>query len=212
MVRSEGLAFAYGVAAELRFPDVTLGAEERLLVLGPSGSGKSTLIGLWSGLLTPTRGSVVVGETRVHELPIHLRDRWRGRHVGMVFQQARLLASQRVAANVQLPRRLAGLDPLPPAALRRRLASLGVDHLAERLPRACSVGERQRVGILRALATDPTLLLADEPTSALDRANALAVGRLLVDRAAERKAALVVVTHDDRLAPLFPRTLELDAP
>ena len=212
MLRSEGLAFAYDDAPELTFPDVTLGAGGRLLVLGPSGSGKSTLLGLFAGLLTPTRGSVVVGDAHVHELPPHLRDRWRGRHVGLVFQQARLLASQRVAANLQLPRRLAGLDPLAPAALHHRLASLGISHLAERFPRACSVGERQRVGILRALATDPALVLADEPTSALDRANALAVGRLLAERAAERGAALVVVTHDDRLAPLFPHTLELTAP
>ena len=211
MFTSLGLAYAYPGRAELRFPDVELAAGKRLLILGASGAGKSTLLGLWAGLLSPKRGSVTLGGVRVDALQSAARDRWRGRHVGLVFQSARLVASQSVASNIQLPRKLAGLPTLPTPELAARGARLGVEHLLGRAPEDCSVGERQRVGILRALAADPSLILADEPTSALDRANALAVGKLLCEHAEASGAALAVVTHDDRLRPLFSETLEIDA-
>ena len=209
MFVSADLAFAYPGQPTIAFPDVRLESGERLLVLGPSGSGKSTLLGLWAGLLTPKRGTVELEGVRPHELPARQRDRWRGRNVGLVFQQARLLASQSIAANVQLPRRLAGLAALDRAQLDRRLGGLGIAQTADRLPERCSVGERQRAGIARALATEPGLLLADEPTSALDRANAEAVAELLIEHASERRASLVVVTHDERLGAYFPRTITL---
>lgn len=212
MLQSRDLAFAYDATRELRFPDVEIGPGESLLVLGPSGCGKSTLLALYAGLLSPKRGTVTVGDQEPARLRGRRRDVWRGRHVGIVFQDARLIASQRVAANVQLVRDLTGRRRLSDAELRRRLAALDVAHLAERFPAACSVGERQRVGILRALANDPSLVLADEPTSALDRGNALAVARLLLDRTGAHAATLVVVTHDERIAPLFTHTLQLDRP
>lgn len=212
MLQSRDLAFAYGSTPELRFPNVEVGAGDALLVLGPSGSGKSTLLALYAGLLAPKRGTITVGGREPARLRGRRRDVWRGRHVGIVFQDARLVASQRVAANVQLARELTGRERLGDGELHRRLASLGVAHLADRYPGACSVGERQRVGILRALANDPSLVLADEPTSALDRDNALAVARLLRERTGAQEATLVVVTHDERIAPLFTHTLELDRP
>ena len=190
-------------------PDVLLESAQHALVLGPSGSGKSTLLGLWSGLLTPSTGEVVVGDTRVDRLSGSARDRWRGAHVGFVYQSPRLIASQRVADNIELPRRLSAKPVSRPQTLAA-MAELGIAHLADRYPDACSLGERQRVGILRAVAHEPALLLADEPTSALDRDNALAVARLLKQRAERHGATLVVVTHDERLAPLFSDTVTLD--
>ena len=187
-----------------------LAAGEQVLVLGPSGSGKSTLLGLWAGLLSPTGGTVTLGETQIHTLRGRSLDRWRGREVGIVYQEARLIATQTVRANVALPLRLAGLGKTgSDAAVDDTLRGLGIAHLAGRLPGDCSVGERQRAGIARALVTSPTLLLADEPTSALDRANALAVADLLRERAAALGAILAVVTHDERLGPYFSRTIEL---
>ena len=216
MLASTNLTYAYPGGQALSYPDVQLEADEQLLVLGPSGSGKSTLLKLWSGQLDLQRstsqstgtGNVVVAGTDLSTLSDTARDRWRGRNVGMVYQRPRLLASQTISANIALQARLAGL-----AESDRRIATglsqLGIAHLAQRYPAACSLGEQQRAGILRALVHRPALILADEPTSALDRDNALRVAELLQDSARASGAMLVVVTHDDRIAPLFSRKLEL---
>ena len=210
MLRSTRLTYRYPSGTVVRAPDVLLKSAQHALVLGPSGSGKSTLLGLWSGLLTADSGEITVGDTRVDRLRGSARDRWRGAHVGFVYQSPRLIASQRVADNIELPRRLSA-KPVSRADTLAAMDELGVAHLAERYPHECSLGERQRIGILRAVAHEPTLLLADEPTSALDRDNALAVARLLKARAERHGATLAVVTHDDRLAGLFAHTIYLDA-
>ena len=210
MLHSLRLSYRYPTGTTVAPPDVLLQSGQHALVLGPSGSGKSTLLGLWSGLLTPTSGEVIVGDVRVDRLRGSARDRWRGAHVGFVYQSPRLIESQTVADNIELPRRLSA-KPVSRAQTLAEMEELRVAHLAARYPGACSLGERQRIGILRAVAHEPTLLLADEPTSALDRANALAVGRLLRERAERHGATLAIVTHDDRLAPLFPRTITLGA-
>ena len=209
MLQSRDLTFRYPTGTVVRAPDVLLKRAQHTLVLGPSGSGKSTLLGLWSGLLTPATGEIAVGDTRVHELRGSARDRWRGAHVGFVYQSPRLIDTQTVAANIELPRRLSA-KPVSRGQTLSAMSELGIAHLADRYPDACSLGERQRVGILRAVAHEPSLLLADEPTSALDRDNAMAVARLLKDRADRHGATLVIVTHDERLAPLFPYTVALN--
>jgi len=208
VLSSSKLQFAYPDAPAIQFPDVEVPAGNNLLVLGPSGSGKSTLLSVWAGMLSPKQGSVQVGSTDVHRLGARARDRWRGRELGIVFQTARLIQSQTIAANVALQARLSGV------ALRQNevsdgLERLGIAHVANRLPADCSVGERQRAGILRAIIHQPNLILADEPTSALDRQNAARVAELLIAEARARGAALVVVTHDDRIMPLFDRSIEL---
>lgn len=209
MLRSEGLQFSYLGGTILSLPDVSLAAGEQALVLGPSGSGKSTLLGLWSGLLSPKQGTVQVAETAVHSLSGSARDHWRARHVGIVYQRPRLIESQSVFNNIALQCKLSG-KPVDRAAILGQMEGLNIEHLANRYPSACSVGEQQRVGILRALVHAPKLILADEPTSALDTKNALAVAELLQVQAKLRGATLAVVTHDDRLRPLFSRTVELN--
>ena len=209
MLRSEGLKFSYPSGAALSFPDVALKSGEQALILGPSGSGKSTLLGLWSGLLSPKQGTVTVGETAVHTLKGSARDHWRAKHVGIVYQRPRLIESQSVFNNIALQCKLSG-KPVDRAAILSDMEGLSIAHLADRYPNACSVGEQQRVGILRALVHKPELILADEPTSALDTKNALAVAELLQQQAKLRGATLAVVTHDDRLRPLFSRTVELN--
>ncbi len=208
MLRSLNLRFAYANGQAFALPDLDIATGEQLLILGPSGSGKSTLLGLLSGLLTPLSGTIDVAGTRVDVLHGSARDRWRGAHVGFIYQRPRLIASQRVVDNIELPSRLSA-KPLARAQTLAALDSLGIKHLALRYPDACSIGEQQRIGILRALLHAPTLMLCDEPTSALDRDNALRVGELLCARAAAQQATLVVVTHDERLVPLFRRTIEL---
>ncbi len=209
MLLSEGLQFAYPSGTSLSLPDVSLEAGEQALILGPSGSGKSTLLGLWSGLLSPKQGTIQVGETEVHALTGRDRDHWRARHVGIVYQRPRLIESQSVFNNIALQSKLSG-KPVDRAAILADMEGLQIAHLADRYPSDCSVGEQQRVGILRALVHAPQLILADEPTSALDTKNALAVADLLQQQAKLRGATLAVVTHDDRLRPLFSRTVELN--
>ena len=208
MVRATGLGFAYPGGSELGLPDLELQAGEQILVLGPSGSGKSTLLGLLAGLLTPKHGTIQVGDTLVSELSPRRKDDWRARNVGIVYQRPRLIASQSVWNNITLQCHLSGLA-INREAIEREMSELGIAHLARRYPEACSIGEQQRIGILRALVHRPLLILADEPTSALDTANALAVGQLLQQQAAQREATLIVVTHDDRLKALFPKTIAL---
>jgi putative ABC transport system ATP-binding protein len=208
MVATTGLGFAYPGGSELRLPDLELQAGEQILVLGPSGSGKSTLLGLLAGLLTPKQGTIQVGDTIVSELSPRRKDHWRARNVGIVYQRPRLLASQSVWNNLTLQCHLSKLA-VDREVIRQEMTELGIAHLAGRYPEACSIGEQQRIGILRALVPRPLLILADEPTSALDTANALTVGHLLQQQAAQRQATLIVVTHDDRLKALFPKTIAL---
>ena len=209
MLRSEGLQFSYPSGTSLTLPDVSLEVGEQALILGPSGSGKSTLLGLWSGLLSPKQGSVIIGNTSVHALKGSARDHWRASHVGIVYQRPRLIESQSVFNNIALQSKLSG-KRIDRAAILKQMEGLSIAHLADRYPAECSVGEQQRVGILRALVHEPQLILADEPTSALDSKNALTVAELLQQQAKLRGATLAVVTHDDRLRPLFSRTVELN--
>ena len=211
MLRSYQLAYRYSSGSSLRFPDVELEAGQQMLLLGPSGSGKTTLLNLWSGMLQLQQGEVQVGDTRLEKLNAAQRDRWRGREVGFVYQSPRLMDSLSVVDNLELPQRLLGQSSGSQTRQQSlaALKGLGLDQLAYRYPAECSQGEQQRIGILRALAHRPTLILADEPTSSLDRDNALKVAELLKTEAQKQGATLVIVTHDDRLLPLFDRHIKL---
>ncbi len=188
----------------------SLAPAEACLLLGPSGSGKSTLVQLVAGLLTPQSGTIRIAGEPMHALAPAARDDLRRRTLAIVFQSLRLVSALSVHANLALARRLAGL-PTDPARIAHLLDRLGIAPLAGRLPRELSQGEAQRAALARALVTEPRLLLADEPTSALDDASAAAAATLLLDSAREAGAALLVVTHDSRLKPRFPRAITLGA-
>ncbi len=177
-------------------------------VWGPSGSGKTTLLNLLGGLLRPDRGAIRLTVTTgpdaglelpVHALPDRERLRYRRRHVGFVFQFLNLLPTLTVEENVLLPLELNALEDRADAALRR-LDALGVGSVRHRFPDALSGGEQQRVAIARALAHAPALVLADEPTGNLDAGNAERVADCLWEQARDAGAALVVATHNERLA------------
>ncbi len=188
-----------------------LPAGDFLALMGPSGSGKTTLLNLLGGLDTPTEGEVVVGGDRIDRMSGGKLAGWRARHVGFVFQFYNLLPVLTAERNVELPLLL---TPLSRRDRRRHVATalevVGLADRAKHYPRQLSGGQEQRVGIARAIVTDPTLLLCDEPTGDLDRKSGDEILDLLQALNAEHGKTIVMVTHDAHAAARARRTLHLN--
>jgi putative ABC transport system ATP-binding protein len=180
----------------LRGVDLVLEASEFVAVMGPSGCGKSTLLNLVAGLDTPSDGDVVIAGESLSGLDENARARMRRRHIGLVFQFFHLLGDMTAAENVALAAAVAG-QPRRHAERRaiELLDLLGLGEQAPLLPAALSGGQRQRLAIARALANEPTLLLADEPTGALDSEGGAEILELFRRLHAEGQTILLV-THD----------------
>jgi putative ABC transport system ATP-binding protein len=182
-----------------------------LALMGPSGSGKTTLLNLMGGLDAPTGGNVEVDGVRISSLSGGALSRWRSRHIGFVFQLYNLLPVLTAERNVELPLLLTHLSK---AERRTRagvaLKVVGLTDRARHYPRQLSGGQEQRVGIARAIVTDPTLLLCDEPTGDLDRKAGDEVLDLLQSLNRDHGKTIVMVTHDPRAAERAQRTLYLD--
>jgi putative ABC transport system ATP-binding protein len=182
-----------------------------LALMGPSGSGKTTLLNLLGGLDRPTSGSIEIAGQRIDQLSGGALARWRAANVGFVFQLYNLLPVLNAQRNVELPLLLTRLS----RAERRRRAgvALSVVGLADRTshyPRQLSGGQEQRVGIARAIVTDPTLLLCDEPTGDLDRKSGDEILDLLQTLNREHGKTIVMVTHDPHAAACARRTVHLE--
>jgi len=208
MLRTSGLQFRYPGGKSFLFPDIECPGGSRLLVLGESGTGKTTLLHLVAGILKPVSGEVQIGDRCTSEMSGRKLDRYRGEHVGIVFQTAHFVESLHVLDNLVLPHYLTGKKPDRQYA-RAVLERLGVADKASRRPSSLSVGEQQRVAIARAVMNRPSLILADEPTSALDDRHAAEVIALLEEQATSSGAALVIVTHDNRLKERFTQRVTL---
>ena len=182
-----------------------------LALMGPSGSGKTTLLNLIGGLDTPSEGSIDVAGDRIDKMSGAKLSAWRARHIGFVFQLYNLLPVLTAARNVELPLLLTKLRK---ADRRKRVeVALSAVGLAERMhhyPRQLSGGQEQRVGIARAIVTDPTLLLCDEPTGDLDRKSGDEILDLLQALNKQHGKTIVMVTHDPRAAERANRTLHLE--
>ena len=190
---------------------ITVGDDEIVALVGPSGSGKTTLLSIAGGLLSPTAGSVVVGEHDITEYGAKQLTRFRRDEVGFVFQAVNLVPFLTARENVMIASELAGRRGESNARERadRLLGELGLAERATNLPAQLSGGERQRVAIGRALMNEPKLILVDEPTSALDTKLGDQVMRLIVDEVKRRGTAAVVVTHDSRMTHYCDRVLEI---
>ena len=184
---------------------------EFLALMGPSGSGKTTLLNLIGGLDRPTRGSVRIDGESIERLSDRRLAAWRTRHVGFVFQLYNLLPVLTAERNVELPLLL---TPLSKARRQRHvqiaLAVVGLSHRARHYPRQLSGGEQQRVGIARAIVTDPTILLCDEPTGDLDRKSGDEILNLLQTLNREHGKTILMVTHDPHASARATRTVYLD--
>lgn len=191
--------------------DLEVKRGEFLALMGPSGSGKSTLLNLIGGLDRPTRGSVKIGDDHVDRLSDRQLAAWRSRHVGFIFQFYNLLPVLTAERNVELPLLLTHLSK----AQRRQhvelaLKIVGLSHRNGHYPRTLSGGEQQRVGIARAIVTDPTLLLCDEPTGDLDRKSGDDILGLLQALNKEHGKTIIMVTHDPHASARASRTVHLD--
>jgi len=191
--------------------DLQIPEGEFLALMGPSGSGKSTLLNLIGGLDRPSQGAVEVGGERIDQLSNRRLAAWRARHVGLVFQFYNLMPMLNAQKNVELPLLLTHLS----RSERKKRAAIaleivGLSHRVNHYPRTLSGGEQQRVGIARAIVTDPTLLLCDEPTGDLDRKSGDEVLELLQALNREQGKTIVMVTHDIHAAARATRTLYLN--
>ena len=184
---------------------------EFLALMGPSGSGKSTLLNLIGGLDRPTRGSVSIAGEHVNELSDGKLAAWRARHIGFVFQLYNLLPVLTAERNVELPLLLTHLSK---AERKKHVATalgiVGLAHRTKHYPRQLSGGEQQRVGIARAIVTDPTLLLCDEPTGDLDRKSGDEILDLLQALNREHGKTIIMVTHDPHASARAGRTVYLN--
>jgi putative ABC transport system ATP-binding protein len=190
---------------------VDVGRGEFLALMGPSGSGKSTLLNLIGGLDRPSAGTVEVDGVRIDGLSDSKLTAWRARHVGFVFQMYNLLPALTAERNVELPLLLTSLSG---ARRKQQVATamslVGLTDRMKHYPRQLSGGQEQRVGIARAIVTDPTLLLCDEPTGDLDRKAGDEILDLLGALNREHGKTVIMVTHDPHAAERASRILHLE--
>jgi len=184
---------------------------EFLALMGPSGSGKSTLLNLIGGLDRPTQGVVAIAGDNVAELSDRELAAWRARHVGFVFQLYNLMPTLTAERNVELPLLLTNLSKAERKKhVETALTIVGLGHRMKHYPRTLSGGEQQRVGIARAIVTDPTLLLCDEPTGDLDRKSGDEILDLLQALNREHGKTIIMVTHAPHASARASRTVHLD--
>jgi len=196
ILRAKNIEFYYDSNQKFQIPDINLDAGDQMLVIGKSGSGKTTILNIISGLLKPKSGSVTIDGTDIYSLKGSQLDKFRGKNIGIIFQKPHILAPLTVEENLQLANFFVKentqmIEPL--------LKELGIFDKKKARINTLSEGEAQRVSIARALVNKPKLILADEPTASLDDENAAAVVRLLQTQAKKYNAALIIVTHDQRV-------------
>jgi len=204
------LALGQGAARVhiLKDIDLDIGTGEAVGLVGPSGSGKSTLLMVMAGLERANTGTVAVAGEDLSGLDEDALARFRGRHVGIVFQSFHLIPTMTALENVAVPLELAGLNDAQTRA-REELAAVGLGDRLHHYPAQLSGGEQQRVALARALVPNPAIVVADEPTGNLDEETGQQIIELLFAGHARRGTTLVLVTHDVALAARCTRVVRL---
>ncbi|MDR6967872.1 putative ABC transport system ATP-binding protein [Flavobacterium arsenatis] len=208
MITTRNLNFNYNSKTGFDFPDLQCNPTEALLITGGSGKGKTTFLHLLGGLLRPASGEILIGDVNLSSLSEKKLDHFRGRNIGLVLQQSHFISSLNVLENVELASWLSDKKKKT-EKIQTLLEQLDLKDQIYKLPSQLSIGQQQRVSIARALINDPKLLLADEPTSSLDDENAIIVAELLSSLSKKHNAALIIVTHDQRLKDRFPHQISL---
>ncbi|WP_299534647.1 ATP-binding cassette domain-containing protein [Ulvibacterium sp.] len=208
MVKTLNLAYSYVNGAEIAFPDIELTPGEHLLVIGPSGVGKTTLLYLLAGLLPPLRGTISIAGTELNSLTRKELDNFRGKHIGIVFQQYHFIKSLNVSDNLRL--RQSFPENANDKQRRHELSErLGLTEYLNEKVMSLSQGQQQRLSIALGMIHRPQLILADEPTSNLDDMNCVKVIDLLKEEAEICKSSLLIITHDLRVMSHFQNRVML---
>jgi len=214
-IRCSGIAKTYGTGdtqvQALRGIDLDVLPGELMMLVGPSGCGKTTLISIIAGILDQTQGDCLLFVENLRDLDPEARTRYRGRHIGFVFQAFNLIPTLTVAENVAIPLLILGEGQDHALAQARRcLEEVGLGDKAGAFPGQISGGQQQRVAVARALVHDPKLIVCDEPTSALDHQTGHRVMEVLKGLAMDGKRSLVIVTHDARIFDFADRIAHMD--
>lgn len=207
-IEATDLRFAYGNRPVVSIERCCLARGDSMAVIGPSGCGKTTFLHLLAGLIRPSAGVIHILGQDLSTLRAMDLDRFRGQHIGLVFQRFHLLPALTVRDNVLLARRLARV-PIEGAQVEALFDQLSLTGLEHRKPSMLSQGQAQRAAIARALVHGPELVMADEPTSALDDKHAERALALLKESAESVGAALLIVTHDQRVRGHLDREFEM---
>jgi putative ABC transport system ATP-binding protein len=190
--------------------DISIFRGEFVAIVGPSGCGKSTLLNLLGGLDQPTKGSVLLDGQNLAQLSEEQLAFLRRQKMGFIFQRHDLFPELTARENIEFPLLLGGISPAERTKRAEELLSqIGLPEKADHLPDELSGGQQQRVGIARALANNPTILLADEPTGNLDSATSAEIIRILIQLTHNQNLTLVMVTHDPEVAEQADRKLAL---
>lgn len=217
IIAMSGISKTYGAgdSAVMAIKEATfeIFSGETVALLGPSGSGKTTLITMVGCITEPTTGKLILNGELVYDEKWCIKDtrKLRRENIGFIFQSHNLIPFLNVKENVTLVPLLNGIsDNEADTRARDLLEYLGVGDKLTKMPSQLSGGQSQRVAIARSLANNPKIILADEPTAALDAERALSVMQLLKKLSLEQEVAIVVVTHDERMLPLFDRILRVE--
>lgn len=194
----------------LRNVNLDLFKYEFIAIMGKSGSGKSTLLNMMTGIDHPTEGEVRIGETYIHQMRESEMSVWRGKNLGIVFQFFQLLPMLSVLENTMLPMDLCGMYEPAQREIKAMsiLSRLGIEETAYKSPNALSLGQHQMAAVARALANDPSVLIADEPTGNLDTKSADRIMDFFNELVSQGKT-VIIVTHDEHLAKKAGRIILL---
>ena len=208
MLKTESVIFTYDGLFKFNFPDIQLNNGDSLLVLGDSGVGKTTFIQILAGLLKPTSGQIHLDSVNYNKLSSKEMDQFRGRRIGMIFQNPHFVRNLNILDNLMLSLYLSE-NIQDEKHVEQLLNELGLGDKLDSMPDDLSQGEQQRASIALAVIKQPDLILADEPTSSLDDVNCQKIITLLKEQAEKNKSKLIIITHDNRIKTQFNKSITL---
>lgn len=213
-VEIESIKFSYQEGVDvLNIDSLSIEQGERVFIHGPSGSGKSTLLNLLAGVLTPSSGNIKILDRKLNDLSVSSRDRFRGDHIGFVFQSFNLIPYLTIKENISLPYKVSKVKKSKISNIDEETLKIAkhlkIDSFLDQKVSRLSIGQQQRVGVARALIGNPDIVIADEPTSSLDDEVTDSFMNLLLEKQKESGFTLIFVSHDKRLEKHFSRTISL---
>ena len=210
MLTATNIVKNYGILPVLKGVDIKITKGEIVSIVGSSGAGKSTLLHILGTLDKADKGTVTLGEQKIDDLSGRKLAAFRNKNIGFVFQFHHLLPEFTALENVCIPAWIAGIKKKEVIARATQLlTTLGLKGRLENKPQQLSGGEQQRVAVARALINNPSIIMADEPTGNLDSANAKELHQLFIDLRNEFDQTFLIVTHNEELAQMSDRILQM---